>query len=185
MNTITKHCSKCGQTKPVSEFNKDRRRPDGLDAHCRACRKIWYYKDEHGKNWAKQNYWKDPQKARKRTRQFLIDHPDKGKQYRDKHYAKCHEKCLQASAKTRQGYRDDAFNAYGGYICACCGENNPKFMTIDHINNITSQDHKAPRSGWTFYHWLKKQGYPPGYQVLCYNCNLGRARNQGICPHKE
>jgi hypothetical protein len=26
--------------------------------------------------------------------------------------------------------------------------------------------------------------FPPGFQLLCSNCNHGRARNGGICPHK-
>ena len=39
-------------------------------------------------------------------------------------------------------------------------------------------------------HWdelkpsLKRQGWPKdGYQLLCANCNQGRARNGGVCPH--
>ena len=23
------------------------------------------------------------------------------------------------------------------------------------------------------------------FQILCYNCNLGRSRNGGVCPHKQ
>jgi len=33
------------------------------------------------------------------------------------------------------------------------------------------------------YRWLKKQGYPKGYQVLCFNCNFASA--WGVCPHQE
>lgn len=28
------------------------------------------------------------------------------------------------------------------------------------------------------------QGFPPSFRVLCYNCNSGRARNRGVCPHQ-
>ena len=180
-----KQCSKCKEIKLLSAFTKNPQQKSGYHPSCKDCRKAWYDKDGHGRELAKQSYWKDPQKARNATRQFLIDHPDKAKQYRDKHYAKCREKCLAASANTRQRYRDDAFSAYGGYSCACCGETNPKFLTIDHISNATREERKHQKTGWLFYRWVKKQGYPLGYQVLCYNCNLGRARNQGICPHKE
>jgi hypothetical protein len=31
---------------------------------------------------------------------------------------------------------------------------------------------------------LKKRGYPPGYRVLCFNCNRGRYLNGGVCPHE-
>lgn len=32
-----KKCSKCGEAKPLGEFNKDRRSPDGHQDRCRAC----------------------------------------------------------------------------------------------------------------------------------------------------
>lgn len=34
----TKTCSMCGETKPVSEYNKDSHSPDGLRARCKPCR---------------------------------------------------------------------------------------------------------------------------------------------------
>jgi hypothetical protein len=34
------------------------------------------------------------------------------------------------------------------------------------------------QGGKQFYYWLKKQGYPPGFQVLCMNCQwIKRAEN--------
>jgi hypothetical protein len=33
----SKKCYKCGETKPVSEFNKNRSKPDGLSSECKAC----------------------------------------------------------------------------------------------------------------------------------------------------
>ena len=33
------------------------------------------------------------------------------------------------------------------------------------------------------YIWLKNNNFPEGFQVLCFNCNCGKARNKGICPH--
>lgn len=32
-----KRCYKCGETKPLSEFNKDRTKPDGLQGLCKKC----------------------------------------------------------------------------------------------------------------------------------------------------
>lgn len=26
-------------------------------------------------------------------------------------------------------------------------------------------------------------GFPAEYQILCFNCNIGRSRNGGRCPH--
>ena len=78
--------------------------------------------------------------------------------------------------------RDLVFEAYGGYKCVCCGETEPKFLSIDHINNDGAKHKKKTNSN--LYRWLKKNDYPSGFQVLCMNCNCGKYRNGGICPHK-
>lgn len=85
--------------------------------------------------------------------------------------------------------RREVFNAYGGMKCACCGETTEMFLTIDHINNDGASHRRAISNspdngkGANIYGWLKKNNYPPGFQVLCMNCNHGKARNGGICPH--
>ena len=42
----TKRCSTCGETKPLAEFHKNKRRPDGLQERCKTCRRAHYYKPE-------------------------------------------------------------------------------------------------------------------------------------------
>lgn len=36
-----KHCKKCDSVKPLSEFNKNRAKADGVQAQCRDCSKIY------------------------------------------------------------------------------------------------------------------------------------------------
>jgi hypothetical protein len=79
--------------------------------------------------------------------------------------------------------RAEAIARYGGQKCACCGEQNSGFLTIDHINSDGNVHRKSVGAGTEFVSWLARNGFPPGFQVLCYNCNCGRARNGGICPH--
>ena len=68
--------------------------------------------------------------------------------------------------------------------CVCCGESEIRFLTIDHINGGGNKDRKSVNHGGTsFLRYLKKNNYPDGFQVLCWNCNLGRA-HYGVCPHK-
>ena len=81
----------------------------------------------------------------------------------------------------------EVMGAYGG-DCQCCGESELMFLTIDHINQDGANHRRElgpSMLGFRFYRWLKQQGFPPGYQVLCYNCNCGSFRNGGICPHKQ
>ena len=179
-----KQCSKCKEIKPISEFGRCKTSRGGYYPSCRACRKKYYEAtDQRGK--AREKYRQNPEKAREHTRQYYRAHPEKYKEYRAKYFAKYREKFREVAANLRQRYRDDAFNAYGGYICACCGETIPQFLTIDHMDGTAKEARKTQKSGWVFYRQLKMQGYPSGYQVLCYNCNCGRARNNGICPHKS
>ena len=101
-------------------------------------------------------------------------------------YRQAHpDKCRQSQHKHGQKIKLAALMAYGGATCTCCGESNVKFLTIDHINGCSPTERKKQGRGTPLYQWLKKQAYPLGFQVLCYNCNLGRAHNQGVCPHKE
>ena len=76
------------------------------------------------------------------------------------------------------------FNAYGGYICKCCGESNSAFLVLDHVNGNGNKHRKEiGTSSTNLQLWLKKNNYPEGFQVLCYNCNNAKYY-KGICPHK-
>lgn len=84
--------------------------------------------------------------------------------------------------KHRQKIKDRVFGAYGGYRCACCGETEPAFLSIDHIHNDGEKHREIMRAG-KFYRWLVESGFPDGFQVLCMNCNHAKGR-LGECPHK-
>lgn len=81
----------------------------------------------------------------------------------------------------------DAYSK-GKMECACCGEKEVMFLTIDHIDNDGAKERKKLKiSGGNFYRWLVRNNFPnkDKYQVLCFNCNQGRQLNGGICPHKQ
>lgn len=85
--------------------------------------------------------------------------------------------------KRRKKIKQIVVEHYGGE-CACCGEKEVAFLTVDHINN-DGAEHRKEVKHTRMYVWLRQNGYPPGYQILCWNCNCGRAINGGICPHKK
>ncbi len=75
----------------------------------------------------------------------------------------------------------------GTFGCACCGQKERDFLTIDHVKgngNRESKELGIPRGGSPLYRWLVRNGYPPGYQVLCINCNMSKAKN-GVCVHRR
>lgn len=73
----------------------------------------------------------------------------------------------------------DALNAYGG-ICACCGEKNIEFLTIDHVMRDGAEHRKEIGNG--IMAWLKKNDYPSGFRILCWNCNKAIGL-YGYCCH--
>ncbi len=78
--------------------------------------------------------------------------------------------------------KEEVFNYYGKR-CVCCGEKNPAFLTIDHINGNGNRHRKKIKEKITV--WLYRNNFPVGFQTLCFNCNWGKYFNGGICPHKE
>lgn len=70
----------------------------------------------------------------------------------------------------------------GSLKCRCCSVSELYFLALDHVNGGGTKHRKAVSN---IYRKLCKQGFPPGYHVLCFNCNTGRYFNGGVCPHKK
>jgi hypothetical protein len=90
----------------------------------------------------------------------------------------CHNK---RSKSQRKFMREYVLSRYSGGVphCACCGETNLAFLTLDHKNPLD----KSLGVSHVLYSKLANLGFPPGYQVLCYNCNCGK-RDNAFCPHE-
>lgn len=66
-------------------------------------------------------------------------------------------------------YRRECVEHYGG-VCVTCGEKEFGFLTIDHVAGGGSQ-HRKKEQTWRIGNYLRKRGFPPGFQVMCFNCN--------------
>lgn len=86
----------------------------------------------------------------------------------------------------RQKARLEALAHYGG-VCACCAESEPMFLAFDHVDGNGNQHRKLNKitGGNGMAVWLKRHGFPDGFQVLCANCNIGKHLNHGVCPHQQ
>ena len=129
-----------------------------------------------------------------RTVAWRRENPDAAEAHRDRERQRWYndptirERHRDTTKRERQRVKDEVFAAYGGYRCACCPETEPLFMSLDHIHNDGAAERKRlghGGSGIAFYRSLQRLGYPPGYQVLCMNCNFGKRMNGGVCPHKK
>lgn len=167
--TDHRKCKKCELTKPLSDFYTHDR--GGHRHTCKHCQRVRIA------DWQKSNPERRKALARASYRR-LKENPEWWE-------------ARKASKRVGNGntyagrVRDAAYAAYGGPKCACCGETEPRFLTIDHIDNDGHIHRKKHRSATNIYGWLKARKYPPGFQVLCANCNFGKALNGGTCPHKS
>lgn len=106
------------------------------------------------------------------------DNPRWPLQYCDNCKGTVNEQLRLRRVETRQKLLDE----YGA-VCNCCGEMNPVFLTLDHVNN---DGYLHRREGYRHYFTIIDEGCPKDkYQILCFNCNCGKQRNGGICPHKN
>ena len=68
-----KRCPKCGEVKPVSEFNKCRTNKDGLQGYCRSCQKAYYRTPRyraHDKARKQTPKYRAHEKARRQTPEY-------------------------------------------------------------------------------------------------------------------
>jgi len=169
MENAMRRCKKCQKEKSIDEFQITNKKRGWRRWECREC----INKRHH--------HWNQVSKDRIRkyyanNRQGNIDRATKWNQ---------ENKARHGEIALAHYYRlqNEAIMAYGGYKCVCCGEREPLFLTIDHVNNDGHKHRKEIQSGDGLYKWLKQHNYPDGFQVLCMNCNHGKRRNNGICPH--
>lgn len=158
-------CKTCKQSKPLSQFERTDKFREWYRKECKACRlgeRTEIRKVSKGSS---------PEDIR-RAVEWNKNNPERRKKIALDHYYRL---------------RHQAIEAYGGYKCACCGQTEPLFLTIDHIENDGAK-HRASLGDWRgakMFRWLRDNGYPKGFQVLCMNCNHGKMRNNGVCPHQE
>lgn len=167
-------CVKCGETKPFEDFA------------------IVYAKNSRGQNY-RQHTCKECAKCEHaaRMRKARKENPEKYIKHQREHRKRHLERCRRQRKESGQRLKDRVFEAYGGYRCVCCGETMESMMTIDHIEE-NGADHrneinggKGRTIGADIYRWLERNNYPAGFQVLCYNCNISKHRNNGICEHRS
>ena len=163
-----RRCKKCGRDKLLIEFNLyDRSK--GLRRHeCQSCHRN------------RMNGWflEHKEEASRRSAKWYKENPS---------HSWPEERKERARANNRKYARQslEIIIEHYGDKCICCGEANRGFLTLDHVNNDGAELRKQHgNSGLSFYRWVIKNGFPDFLQVLCYNCNFGRQRNGGICPHE-
>lgn len=96
------------------------------------------------------------------------------------------ERAVRLRANKRaysQKLKMECLNAYGGPVCSGCGEDHHECLSVDHVANDGAVHRKADKRARNLYILLRAVGYPPGFQVLCMNCNhLKHVSGLGLTP---
>lgn len=173
-----KRCSMCAEEKDRAEFYKNSRSADGLQKHCKACHSVMTTR------WEQANKDKKLETRRKAAAAYRKNNPEKvralNRKYRELHRDRYNE------AKRERALQKKllVIKHYGG-MCSCCGEKDCRFLSVDHKNNDGYMHRKLKRVN--IHDFIIKNGFPDTFQVLCFNCNFGRAFFGGtekFCPHK-
>ena len=143
---------------------------------------VWYAAHREGILAEKRVYYE----AHREERETYRQKPDRVVAHREESAKRRRQKPEIVNAANRRymaSIRVQFLAAYGGK-CVCCGETEPMFLTIDHIDNNGYLERKASPPG-SFYGRIVREDFPKKYQLLCYNCNVGKHRNGGSCPHQK
>ena len=167
-------CTMCEVDKDSDRFFHSRfYGKDGRMKHCKECH------NQLGKRWREANKEKSSAYSRDYARIWRANNPERNRQRKREYNSKIKMRVMRTYSKSNEPF------------CACCGENILQFLSIDHINNDGAKHRKilgngksrGGTSGQKMYEWLIKNNFPSGFQVLCMNCNCGKERNGGVCPH--
>ena len=132
-------------------------------------------KKEYNHNYAQKNHDRILQLARK----YRQKHKEELSQYREKYYRENKGRLLKEQREKRQELKRSILALYSNSEdpkCVRCGITDVDILCVDHIENNGNKHRRQLGVGWDFYAWLKRNGYPEGYQTLCFNCNMKKRR---------
>jgi hypothetical protein len=188
-----KTCTKCSETKPIEQFYTYAGVVPGsryLYPSCKACHRAGVAarpkdqakKREYNFNYAEKN--REAILAKKRST-YKAD-PVAHHEWRRKRW----EHVKAVSRERARRIRVSVLSHYCGGDephCACCGEKHLEFLALDHVNNDGAEHRRSMKRKGTsssLYDWVRANGYPPTFQVLCHNCNCAKGF-YGSCPHEQ
>lgn len=154
---VSKSCGKCKEHLPAAAFNADKTRVShGLQNWCRDCKHTW-------------------------AKVYYSENRDRYRAHRATPRGRANSR--RWSKENRLRRRAAMFEHYG-HICACCGENDKDFLTLDHMNEDGAAHRRALGGNEKVMSFLEREGWPVGYQILCFNCNAAKYIRRG-CPHNK
>ena len=147
MSEVT--CSRCGKTKPTTDFCISRRNANGRQGACRACCREF-----------EQRPYVKARRKKQRAAWYEENRKFESRKEADAN-ARIKLECLSWYSK----FESPVCNHPDCLVCDI------DMLTIDHVNG-GGMDHRRLIGARTIYRWLIKNGFPEGFQVLCMNHNF-------------
>lgn len=177
MTDETRTCRKCNTVKPIDHFRFSK--PGYRRRTCKECMDAaavaWRDENkERAKAWWNDYYARNRDHQIAKAKKWNAENTDRHRNNVKSWYRKLRRQIIEA---------------YGGK-CACCGETEYSFLTIDHVNDDGYKNRwkkgattYGPHSGYSLLKVIRDRNFPPDFQVLCANCNTSKALNNGVCAH--
>ncbi len=129
-------------------------------------------------------YNKNRDRLRKQDKDYYESHKEKSKlafsKYYEEHKDKIKDNVKRTGVEVRCRQRIAVLRHYSNGTMACvqCGFSDIRALCLDHINGGGTDHRRKLRNGGNVWYWLARHGFPPGYQILCANCNTIKAREE-------
>jgi len=132
--TEVKTCSRCGETKPVSEFSKYKAKKDGLQVYCKPCVAEYNrkYREENKEKCAEYNRKyreENKEKIVECNRKYREENKEKELERHRKYREENKEKCAERNRKYNKCVANPSCPAVGSYgaefllfTCEVCGK---------------------------------------------------------------
>lgn len=131
----------------------------------------------------RKRYQRKKTTIKKKIREYYHKNRKRIRKRRHELFIKNRGEVNEAARRYYWKLRTEMIRAYGGE-CVCCGESESLFLELDHIKNDGWK--RKDKSAGTLYRQVRREGFPKDkFQLLCANCNQGKRRNQGLCPHQK
>ena len=168
-------CPQCG--KPVKHWSK------GVCDSCNMRNRYYAMSAKERAAYSRDYYHRNRELVKAKWANYRRMHPDVIKAGTARYIAENRDEIQRRDKDRREIIRLQVVDAYGGK-CECCGETEPKFLCIHHVNGDGKVDRANGYGGVSLFAKLRREGWPKDrYRLLCHNCN-NALRIFGFCPHQ-
>jgi hypothetical protein len=121
-----------------------------------------------------------PERVKQASKNWVTRNRERDKKRKHDYFFKRKKYYREKRRKENFELKLEVFSFYTNKKMKCefCEERRIECLQLDHIHNNGSKEReKLNRRGTNFYRWLKQNGFPEGYQILCANCNVFKRFN--------